>query len=112
SVLTLFLSIACTYAQRVNMKNKVLSTSLRSEIQATDSTCNGCRPNNAATSALRQVAPVIFLSSANSSEVLARCSARFTRCKASGLGPQSWQSNISDSQVMGCQLPARVLVHA
>ena len=36
---------------------QVLNTSLRSATHATDSTCTGCSPNNAATSTLRQIAP-------------------------------------------------------
>ena len=43
-----------TQASRVSSQKKVLSTSLRSEIQATDSTWSGWRAKRAATRALRQ----------------------------------------------------------
>src|SRR2546425_10261879 len=42
------------YAQSVNKKKNPLKTSFRSEIQATDSTLNGCQANSAATNKLRQ----------------------------------------------------------
>ena len=60
------------------MKNSVLRTSLRSETQATDSTCKGCSPKSAATKALRQRAPVIRRSAMKSRTVLAACSTRLT----------------------------------
>src|SRR5438445_13810050 len=47
------------YAQSVSMKNNALSTSLRSDAQATDSTYNGCHEKSAATNALRHNSPVI-----------------------------------------------------
>ena len=40
----------------VSIQKKVLSMSLRSVIQATDSTCSGCQPKSPATAALRQTA--------------------------------------------------------
>ena len=61
------------YASRVSRKKKALNTSLRSAIHATDSTCAGCQPKNAATRALRQTAPVIFCRSRKSSATLALC---------------------------------------
>ena len=56
------------------MKNSPLSTSRRSATQATDSTCKGCRANNAATSALGQSAPVIRHRTKNSVTADAACS--------------------------------------
>jgi len=46
-----------TYAQTVNSEKKVQSTSLRSEAQATDSTCRGWTRKSAATNALRSDFP-------------------------------------------------------
>ena len=48
-----------TYAQVASSQKSVLSTSFRSAIHATDSTCSGWMPNSAATHALRQRCPVI-----------------------------------------------------
>jgi len=39
------------YAQIERSEKKALRTSLRSEIHATDSTCSGCKPKRAATTA-------------------------------------------------------------
>ena len=61
--------VRCVGASRVSMKKNVLSTSFRSETQATDSTCNGMQAKSAATKALRQNAPVRRLSSPNSNAV-------------------------------------------
>ena len=48
--------IACV-RHSVSRKKNVLSTSLRSATQATDSTCSGWSANSAATKALGQNAP-------------------------------------------------------
>ena len=53
------------------MRKNVLSTSLRSETHATDSTCNGCNAKSAATTALRHMAPVANLRIEKSSSVFA-----------------------------------------
>ena len=49
---------------------------LRSATQATDSTCNGCRANSAATKALRQRLRVMDSNTPNSSNVFRMCSSR------------------------------------
>ena len=46
------------HASKRQHQKSALSTSLRSEIHATDSTCSGCSANSAATNALRHRAPV------------------------------------------------------
>ena len=62
----------CTYARNiVSIQNSVLNTSLRSVTQATDSTRNGCNPNNAAKIRLRHAAPVICRNIRNTRAVLA-----------------------------------------
>ena len=96
------------------MKNSVLRTSLRSETQATDSTCKGCSPKSAATKALRQRAPVIHRSATKSRTVLAACKARLTVwCQpAPSSAPNSWQSSMWESIVSGCQLPTVMPVKA
>ena len=60
-----------TYAIIVSSQKKALNTSLRSDAHATDSTCNGCQPKNAATNALGQILPVICFNKKNTSNVLA-----------------------------------------
>ena len=67
-----------------NPKNR-LSRSLRSEIQATDSTRRGWSAKMAATAALFTGAPVIARSAEKSIPVAPRCSSRFTRCGPRGL---------------------------
>ena len=67
------------YPQSVNIKEEPAQcTSLRSEIHATDSTCNGCSANNVATNAHGQklfaCLRVIRRSRKNSSSVFAMCS--------------------------------------
>ena len=47
-----------TYAHSDSSPKNALKTSLRSATHATDSTCNGCKANSAATNALRHVAAV------------------------------------------------------
>ena len=59
------------YAINVNIQKNALNTSLRSAAHATDSTCNGCQANNAATNVLRHIVPVSCLNQRNSSKVLA-----------------------------------------
>ena len=53
-----------TYASVASIQKSVLSTSLRCDTHATDSTCNGCNAKSAATHALRPTAPVVATSSA------------------------------------------------
>src|SRR6266567_874542 len=88
------------------MKKNALSTSLRSATQATDSTRNGCNPKNIATIRLRQVAPVIRFNTTKASIVLAAWSNTLVRWCPQGAKPNSWQSNMCESQVIGCQLAA------
>jgi len=61
----------------VSIQNKVLRVSFRSEAQATDSTCNGCRAKRAAMNALGPMRPVISFSDQNSNKVFAMWSSRF-----------------------------------
>ena len=88
-----------------NAKN-VLKTSLRSAIHATDSMCNGCKANSAATNALRQIVAVNFQNSRKSSAALAAWKSRFVKCGPAALGPDNSASSIRDSHVSGCQLLA------
>jgi hypothetical protein len=67
--------VHATYASVVRSQRHVLRTSFRSATQATDSTCSGWTPKSAATSALRQGAPVIASSSQNTRSVFTTCSA-------------------------------------
>ena len=92
------------------MKKNVLSTSLRSATQATDSTWRGWTANRAATKALRQTAPVMRRSRKKSRSVLARWNSRLVRWWPTGFKPKSWTSSMWESHVTGCQLlawPAR-----
>ncbi len=56
----------------VSSQKNALNTSLRSEIQATDSTWTGCQANSAATKALGHKAPVMKRSRWSSRSELAR----------------------------------------
>src|SRR5512140_303940 len=91
---------------------KVLRTSLRWEIQATDSTCCGCTANSAATKALGPTAPVIRDSAAKSASVEARWNRRLVTCIAPGFTPNNCTSSISESHVSGCQKFAYPVVNA
>src|SRR5882672_11239061 len=91
---------------------KALKTSLRSATQATDSTCSGCRANNAATNALFQVASVNFCNRKKSRTAFAVCSSKFTKCGPKGPFPNNCESNIKESQVSGCQFAANPVVKA
>ena len=71
----------------------VLRTSLRSAIQATDSTWAGCTANNAATHALRQTAPVMSSNNPNNSNVASACHATFIRWWA----PASMPNRVTSS---------------
>jgi len=95
-----------TYIQSVSRKKQPLNTSLRSETQATDSTRNGCQANNAATTALRQNAPVIAFNNRRSSIALAQWSNTLTMWGGPAFNPNNWQSSMCESQVSGCQLLA------
>ncbi len=88
------------------MKKNALSTSLRSAIHATDSTRSGCNPKNVATIRLRQVEPVIRFNTTKASIVLAAWSNTLVKWCPQGPKPKSWQSNMCESQVIGCQLAA------
>src|SRR5437660_191671 len=87
------------YAHTVSRKKNALNTSLRSETQATDSTCSGCSANRAATSALRHSAPVIRLRTRNNSRVLVRWNPALARWCAPARWPKSWQSRLCESHV-------------
>src|SRR5687768_11373890 len=100
------------YVQTANSQKNALSTSLRSEIHATDSTWIGCTANTAATKKLRPIAPVRLAIRPNSSNVLARCNKTLATCCASGPGPNSSTTNACESIVTGCQLPAAFAVDA
>ncbi len=56
------------------MKNTPLRTSFRSAIQATDSTCKGCKANTAATQALGHNRPVILNKTSSKRTTAAACS--------------------------------------
>src|SRR5438045_943739 len=100
------------YAHNASIQNSVLNTSLRSAIHATDSTCNGCSANSAATNALRHAMPVIARRTANNSAVFAPWNSTFTRWCPPGRKPKIWQSSMCDNHVSGCQLPATMAVQA
>ena len=68
-------------------ERSVLSTSLRSAIHATDSTCSGCTANIAATNALGPCSRVIRRNIANSSSVFATWITRFVTWCAPGVHP-------------------------
>ena len=88
------------------------STSFRSATQATDSTWVGWTAKSAATSALRQVAPVIRRKTRNTSTAFAACRTTFTTWWAPGLMPKSSTSSMCESQVSGCQLETCSVVNA
>ena len=71
----------------VSIQNNVLSTSFRSATHATDSTRNGCNPNNAANTAGRQSAAVIRLNTTNNRTVEAAWRRTFVRWCPQGLNP-------------------------
>jgi len=89
-----------------SIQNSVLSTSLRSEIHATDSTCSGCRAKSAATAKGRHRAPVMRRSTWNRSRALAQWNTTLTRWCMPGFVPKIVTSSMCDSQVSGCQLEA------
>src|SRR5262249_42884225 len=80
-----------------------LSVSLRSAIQATDSTWRGCRANRAATTALRHGALVMRCNNTKRRSVLATWNATFIRWCQPAWRPNNWQSNMNDHQTIGCQ---------
>src|SRR5579885_3495599 len=94
------------------MKKTALSTSLRSAIHATDSTCSGCTANKAATNALRQNAPVICRSTRNRRIAATACKSTFVRWCPAGFRPYSRQSSMCEIIVTGCQLRATLCVNA
>src|SRR6185369_2954128 len=67
------------YASKVSMKKSPLSTSFRSEIQATDSTRNGCMAKMAALIALAQSALVDCHKNVNKSSAAAACKPTLTK---------------------------------
>ncbi len=69
-------------------QRKVDRTSLRSDTQATDSTCNGWRAKRPATTREGTTRPVIRASTLASSRVLARCRTRLTRWWPKGSVPE------------------------
>src|SRR5258705_6411638 len=95
-----------------SIQKSPLSTSLRSEIQATDSTWSGWSANTAATKAERQKAPVIETNKRKVIAAVAAWIAALTRWWPPGSTPNSWQSSMWESQVRGCQFAAREVVKA
>ncbi len=94
------------YARSVTISSIVLSTSLRSAIHATDSTCSGWMAKSAATSALGQMSRVARSRNQNSRIVLTTCNARFVTWCQPGRRPKSEMSTMCDIQVSGCQFDA------
>src|SRR5690242_1466130 len=89
-----------------SIQKSVLSVSLRSVIQATDSTCNGCHANAAAEKKLGQRCFVITSSAAKSSAALAACWATFIQCSAPAcIPPNRSTSSINDIHTSGHQCP-------
>src|SRR5256712_288999 len=79
-------------------------TSFRSETQATDSARKGCRAKTPATKALGAGSPVSAESMPSSRSVAATWSSTLVRWCPPGHRPQSWQSSMCDSDVIGCQV--------
>jgi hypothetical protein len=100
------------YARRVQRKKNVLSTSFRSEAQATDSTWSGCHAKRAATSKDGQNLPVRALSKRSSRTELAVCKRRFVKRKPRGFIPYTWLSSMNEIHVNGCQLQKYPVVNA
>ena len=72
-------SEAALYRHFASKAKKVLNTSLRSAIQATDCTCKGCNANKAATKPLRTIFPVNRQITQNSRNVLPVCNNTLVR---------------------------------
>jgi len=68
-----------TYALIASTHQKVLNTSLRSAIHATDSTRSGCSANSAATSALGPIDPVMRTNRRKSSTLVNTCNSTLDR---------------------------------
>ena len=102
----------CSHARRVRSQNRVLSTSFRSAIQATDSTCSGWTADSAATNAGRQTAPVIRTRSRKSSRTFTACSRRLVRWCRPASSPNNRTSSKWDSHVTGCQFAASKVPNA
>src|SRR5215813_9891997 len=94
------------------MENTALKTSLRSEIHATDSTCNGWIANIAATKKLCQRVSVMARSMTNNRMTVVVCKKTLVKWCPAGLKPNNWQSNMCEMTVSGCQLPIIVCVKA
>ena len=84
----------------------MLNTSLRSAIQATDSTCNGCQAKNAAITAPGHLVRVMRRHKWNSKTALTACNNALIKCWAPGFTPTNSQSSMCDNHVIGCQLLA------
>ena len=85
------------------MKKNALSTSLRSAIHATDSTCNGCTAKTADTKALRHNAPVMRSSATKRRTTARQCRRTLVKWCQPAFNPCSWQSSICVIVVSGCQ---------
>jgi hypothetical protein len=82
-----------TYPHIAPSSGGVLSTSRRSVIQATDSTCIGWTTNTAATVAAQPTAPVASARNRNRITPAAACSATFSTCITPGSSPHhAWSS--------------------
>src|SRR5258708_25529303 len=92
------------YAQTVSRKKNMLKTSFRSATHATDSTRRGCSPKKAATTKLRQIAPVARFKTRKSRTVFAQWSMILPKWCPQAFKPKILQSNVCESQVIGCQL--------
>ena len=90
----------------------VESRSLRSETQATDSTCSGWKAKRAAATRESMAAPVIRARTRKRTAAFTACSPAFTRWCAPGSWPKSWTSSMCDSQARGCQLATDRVVNA
>src|SRR6185437_15880181 len=111
-VWNLELSPYLEYVSNAPSPKNVLSTSFRSESHATDSTCNGCNANNAATNAAAHIFSVIRINSRNNTSAFAACSQTLTRCCLPASESNRLASSICESHVSGCQLLACHVVNA
>jgi len=101
-----------SWASNASMKKNPLSTSLRVDTQATDSTCSGCRAKTPAANALGQGSLERRSSARKSSNAPATWRARLVAWKAPGSSPKSSASSIQERRVSGNQLAPWKLVKA
>src|SRR5262249_32294168 len=90
----------------------VLSTSFRSDTQATDSTWSGRHAKSPATSADGQSFCVIPLRKRNSRTELAVCKSRLVKRNPPGFNPYTCLSRMTEIDVNGCQLQQYPVVNA